>query len=107
MAIPTTRTKEISKIIINERFCNGCGLCVSVCKDFSIRIRNGIAEISETPVFGCIGCGHCMAICPKGAISVSGRCISDSDLYKLPDKKNITISKMKILFTKVRIRKLH
>ena len=88
MAVPTTRTKETGRIIINEKLCNGCGLCVSVCKDFSLIIENGKAVISDTPVFGCIGCGHCMAICPRGAITVSGRCISPEDMIKLPDKKS-------------------
>ncbi|HPS56917.1 MAG TPA: nitroreductase family protein [Spirochaetota bacterium] len=87
MAIPTTRTKENGTISINEKSCNGCGLCVSVCKDFSIIIENGKAKISGTPVFGCIACGHCMAICPRGAITVSGRCADPSDLIRLPDKK--------------------
>jgi len=88
MAVPTIRTKETGRIIINEKLCNGCGLCVSVCKDFSLIIENGKAVISDTPVFGCIGCGHCMAICPRGAITVSGRCISPEDMIKLPDKKS-------------------
>lgn len=87
MPIPTTRTKETGTISINEKLCTGCGLCVSVCKDFGIIIENGKAKISATPVFGCIGCGHCMAICPRGAITVSGRCTAPSDLFKLPDKK--------------------
>ncbi|HRX46601.1 MAG TPA: nitroreductase family protein [Spirochaetota bacterium] len=88
MAVPTTRTNEAGRIIINKKLCNGCGLCVSVCKDFSLIIENGKAVISDTPVFGCIGCGHCMAICPRGAITVSGRCISPEDMIKLPDKKS-------------------
>jgi len=88
MAVPTTRTKETGQIRINEKLCNGCGLCVSVCKDFSIKIENGKAVIADTPVFGCIACGHCMAICPRGAITVSGRCISPEDMFKLPDKKS-------------------
>lgn len=88
MAVPTTRTKETGQISINEKLCNGCGLCVSVCKDFSIKIENRKAVKSGKPVFGCIACGHCMAICPRGAITVSGRCISPDDMFKLPDKKS-------------------
>ncbi len=88
MAIPTTRTKETGTVTINENRCTGCGLCVSVCKDFGLTIKNGKAALSGTPLFGCIGCGHCMAICPRAAITVSGRCIAPSDLLRLPDKKN-------------------
>ena len=55
---------------------------------FSIKNENGKAVIADTPVFGCIACGHCMARCPRGAITVSGRCISPEDMFKLPDKKS-------------------
>jgi ferredoxin len=88
MAVPTTRTKDAGEISINEKLCNGCGLCVSVCKDFSIKIENKKAVIAGNPVFGCIACGHCMAICPRGAITVSGRCTSKDDLFKLPESKS-------------------
>ncbi len=88
MAVPTSRTKETGVISIDGKLCSGCGLCVSVCKDFSIVIENGKASVPGTPVFGCIGCGHCMAICPRGAITVSGRCISVDDTFSLPDLKS-------------------
>ncbi len=38
MAIPTSRTKEDAQIRIDVDLCNDCGLCVTVCKDFSIEI---------------------------------------------------------------------
>jgi len=84
MAIPTTRAKDKGQIAINQKKCTGCGLCVSVCKDFSLVIKDGLATTSETEVFGCIGCGHCMAICPTGAITINGREISPDDLFTLP-----------------------
>jgi len=87
MAIPTSRTKEKGEIRINEEKCTGCGLCVSVCKDFSLTIASGKASVSNTAVFGCIGCGHCMAICPEGAIEIHGRTISPNDLYTLPPRE--------------------
>lgn len=88
MAIPTSRTKVKAEIKINEGKCTGCGLCVSVCKDYGIVLENGKVKISETPCFGCIGCGHCMAICPTGAIEVHGRELSPDDLFALPGKKS-------------------
>ncbi len=88
MAIPTTRTKENARIMINEDLCNGCGLCVTVCKDFSIEIADQKVRQTEHPVFGCIGCGHCMMICPNGAITIEGRCSSSSDLLDLPDRQS-------------------
>ena len=87
MPIPTSRTKENARITIDVEKCNGCGLCVDVCKDFSITMKDGKAIISGQAVFGCIGCGHCMAICPKGAIIIEGRFTSPDDLFPLPDKE--------------------
>jgi len=84
MAIPTSRTKVKAEIRINEEKCTGCGLCVSVCKDFSLKIENQKARTTEHPLFGCIGCGHCMAICPADAIKILGRTLSPDDLFHLP-----------------------
>lgn len=86
MAIPTSRTSEPATIHIETALCTGCGLCVEVCKDFSLCLENDKARVSNTAVFGCIGCGHCMAICPTGAIEVSGREISKEDLFDLPPR---------------------
>ncbi len=86
MAIPTSSTKRAGSISIAGEKCNGCGNCVAVCKDFSLKLLNSKAVISDNPAFGCIGCGHCMAICPTGAINISGREISASDLFDLPPK---------------------
>jgi len=85
MSIPTTRTKEPAQIKIIGDKCNGCGLCVSVCKDFSYKLDNKKVVLSENPLFGCVGCGHCMAICPNGAIEIVGRELSPGDLFALPD----------------------
>jgi nitroreductase/NAD-dependent dihydropyrimidine dehydrogenase PreA subunit len=90
MAIPTTRTQEEAQIKINTDLCRGCGLCVSVCKDFSIELSAGKVALSANPVFGCMGCGHCMAICPNGAIAVEGRFTSGRDLFPLPAKGEAT-----------------
>ncbi len=84
MAIPTSRTQEAGILHFSPELCNGCGLCVQVCKDFSIGIVDGRAQAITTSIFGCIGCGHCMAICPQEAITVTGRCLSEADLTELP-----------------------
>lgn len=84
MPIPTSRTKENARILIHEEKCNGCGLCIDVCKDFSLVKENGKVAVSASPVFGCIACGHCMAICPQEAIEINGRCMSAEDFYTLP-----------------------
>ncbi len=87
MAIPTTRTNQNAEILIHEEICSGCGLCVSVCKNFSLEIKNDKAVMSSSSVFGCIGCGHCMAICPTGAIEINGRTLSPKDLFPIPSKE--------------------
>ncbi len=86
MAIPTSRTKQKAEIIIHAERCTGCGLCVSVCKDFSLEMADSIVKVSEDPIFGCIACGHCMAICPSDAIEIHGRFMSPDQLFSLPDK---------------------
>ena len=87
MSIPTTRTKEKAEITIYPEKCNGCGICVTVCKDFSLQMVNEKVTLTGDPLFGCIGCGHCMAICPTGAIDIIGRELSPADLFDLPKKE--------------------
>ncbi len=89
MAIPTTRTKEKGEITIDESKCNGCGLCIEVCKDFSFQICGGKVTLTNKPLFGCVACGHCMAICPSGAIEINGRELSVDDLFKLPGREKV------------------
>lgn len=84
MAIPTSRTRKKAEIRIDEEKCTTCGLCVSVCKDFSLRVQDKKLVIADDPIFGCIACGHCMAICPTDAIKINGRFLSFEDLFELP-----------------------
>lgn len=88
MAIPTSRAKEPAGIKVNTEVCTGCGSCVNVCSDLGLKLQNGKACKSETPIFGCIGCGQCMAVCPTGAIEIHGREISPADLFELPQKES-------------------
>ena len=87
MTIPTSRTREKGEITIYPEKCNGCGLCVTVCKDFSLQLVDDKVALTGDPLFGCIGCGHCMAICPTGAIDIHGRELSSEDLFALPKKE--------------------
>ena len=84
MAIPTSRTDQKAEIRIDFERCTNCGLCASVCKDFSLIIENNELKISDNPLFGCVGCGHCMAVCPAGAIEIHGRTLSPDHLFALP-----------------------
>ncbi len=87
MAIPTSRTNEVAEILIDRDLCIGCGTCVDICSDSSLKLEDGKAAISENPAFGCIGCGHCMAVCPEGAIEIHGRTLSPEYMFTLPPKE--------------------
>lgn len=89
MPVITSRTQENAKIIINSEKCNLCGLCIKICKDFSLMIdKNGKLIVSDKPVFGCFACGQCAAICPNEAIEIEGREFSKDDLIDYPDKES-------------------
>lgn len=49
--------------IIPEK-CNGCGLCVDICKEAAIKIADGVAVIDFTK---CVYCGECIRVCPLDA----------------------------------------
>jgi len=83
MAIITSRTNEKGQIKFIYDRCNSCGLCVKICKDFSLKMEGNKPMLSEGAVFGCMACGHCMAICPEKAIEISGREMSADDLIDL------------------------
>lgn len=86
MPILTERTREEGKVRVDEEKCNLCGLCIEICKDFSLEISGGKVRMSSSPLFGCIACGHCAAVCPVDAITVTGREMSPEDFIPLPDK---------------------
>jgi NAD-dependent dihydropyrimidine dehydrogenase PreA subunit/nitroreductase len=88
MAIITSRTNENGRIHILYDRCNSCGLCVKVCKDFSLIMENSKPVVGNHPVFGCIACGQCMAVCPVNAIEISGREMTVDDRIDLSEMKN-------------------
>jgi nitroreductase/NAD-dependent dihydropyrimidine dehydrogenase PreA subunit len=88
MAIITSRTNENGRINILYDRCNSCGLCVKVCKDFSLIMDENKPVVSNFPLFGCIACGQCMAICPTQAIEISGREMTVNDLIDLSEMKD-------------------
>lgn len=60
------------KIIkINEKKCNGCGLCIPDCPEGALQMIDGKARL-VSDLF-CDGLGACIGTCPVGAIEVEER----------------------------------
>ena len=58
-------------IRINEKKCNGCGLCIPNCPEGAIQIIDGKARLISD-IF-CDGLGACIGHCPQGAITIEER----------------------------------
>ena len=56
-------------VVIDEKLCNGCGLCVAVCPYRVLTVVENLALYRGEP---CFGCGHCQAACPRQAVRVEG-----------------------------------
>ena len=54
MSIPTTRSKAPAVVSINSDQCNGCGRCVTVCKNEGLELSDHKAHVTEQSIFGCI-----------------------------------------------------
>ncbi len=58
-------------IVIDEKKCNGCGLCITACHEGALQMVQGKAKlISESY---CDGLGDCLPECPTGAITIEKR----------------------------------
>lgn len=58
----------IRKIItIDEKKCNGCGLCAEACHENAIGMVDGVAKLLRDDY--CDGLGDCLPGCPTGAIT--------------------------------------
>ena len=58
----------IRRIIeIDQKKCNGCGLCVKACHEGAIALIDGKAVLTRDDY--CDGLGDCLPNCPVGAIS--------------------------------------
>ncbi len=62
----------IRKIVtIDEKKCNGCGLCVPACAEGAIKIVDGKARLAADNL--CDGLGACLGECPQDAILITER----------------------------------
>lgn len=53
--------------LIDANLCTGCGLCVRVCPNSVLTLKDGIAVVINPQA--CTYVGHCEQICPTQAIS--------------------------------------
>lgn len=60
-----------SIVSIDEKKCNGCGLCIPNCAEGALKIVNGKAKLSSDVY--CDGLGACLGHCPRGAITIVER----------------------------------
>ncbi len=64
------------RIIVDDRYCKGCGLCVDACPRHVIALdRSKMTDKGYHPAVlidesGCTGCGICALVCPDVAITV-------------------------------------
>ncbi|MEE8717365.1 MAG: 4Fe-4S binding protein [Coriobacteriales bacterium] len=64
------------RIVVDDRFCKGCGLCVDICPQHIIELdadrltAKGYHPARLTDPDRCTGCTSCYQTCPDVAITV-------------------------------------
>jgi 2-oxoglutarate ferredoxin oxidoreductase subunit delta len=63
------------EVVVLERFCKGCGLCVEFCEAEKLYItprpnRAGVRVAAVRPDVDCTGCLQCATICPDAAVCI-------------------------------------
>ena len=59
---------------VNEKYCDGCGVCVGCCEYNAIELQTNAEGFLKSYVNPglCKGCGCCVAACPSGAMEQKG-----------------------------------
>jgi heterodisulfide reductase subunit A2 len=66
-------TSEGITAVVNDRLCDGCGVCKGCCDFAAIEIVDeGGKRKSKVNAGLCKGCGSCVASCPSGAMEQKG-----------------------------------
>lgn len=55
-------------IVVDERRCTGCGLCMPDCPAGSLEVEDGRSHLVDERL--CDGCGACVDACPKEALGI-------------------------------------
>lgn len=68
-------SEKTFEVIIKQRYCKGCGLCVEFCPQGKLFIRRkpnklGVQTAAVDPAVDCTGCRQCVIICPDAAIEL-------------------------------------
>lgn len=58
-------------VTIDEKKCNGCGLCIGACHEGALKLVDGKARLISDVY--CDGLGACLPDCPTGAITIIER----------------------------------
>jgi coenzyme F420-reducing hydrogenase delta subunit/NAD-dependent dihydropyrimidine dehydrogenase PreA subunit len=72
--------------VLDPEICNGCGVCMDVCRAKSIQITNAPEKrwrrVAIVDGKTCIHCGACVSVCPSGARDMGSR-LSDQVLAQI------------------------
>jgi heterodisulfide reductase subunit A len=83
------KTLEAEGIVaeIEEKLCDGCGICVPTCEYKALEVvkdkKDADKKLVEVNVGLCKGCGACVGTCPSGALTQKG--YKDSQIYAMID----------------------
>jgi 2-oxoglutarate ferredoxin oxidoreductase subunit delta len=66
----------MSKVVIDEKHCKGCGLCIEFCPKGVLVISQrlsvrGINAAEAAADKACSGCCSCASVCPDAAIKIT------------------------------------
>ncbi|MBN1551028.1 4Fe-4S binding protein [bacterium] len=64
----TSNKLKLKAIIINEKWCKGCAICVDVCPKQVLAMDGLVAKVINPEA--CIVCGRCEISCPDFCLEV-------------------------------------
>jgi 2-oxoglutarate ferredoxin oxidoreductase subunit delta len=69
---------SLSRIIVDEERCRGCGLCIVFCPRQVLAVaerfnHDGLSPVEQAHQENCIGCATCALMCPHVAIMLVER----------------------------------